>query len=218
MAGSLPRCHRPRHVVVLAHPDRKSFNGLIADTYCQTVASLGQEAIVRDLYAIGFDPLLKSTERAGSKPPSLGSDVIAERETIGSSDVFVLVYPIWFGMPPAILKGYIDRVLGAGTTPRDLQKANGPGMLRDKLLVSITTSGASTHWLNQRHQLEAMRALLGNYLVKGFGMRGFEELHFGETIEGLSQEFVDALIGRVADFADEVCQNAADHSLLIPVA
>jgi NAD(P)H dehydrogenase (quinone) len=197
--------------VVLAHPNRQSFNGLIVDTYCETVARHGQEAIVRDLYAIHFDPVLKDAERPGQKAPSLAPDVIAERETIRSSDVFVFVYPIWFGMPPAILKGYIDRVLGAGVTPRDLQKANGPDLLRDRLLVSITTSGASTHWLNQQHQLEGMRTLLGDYLVKGFGMRGFEDLHFGETVEGLSQDFIDALVGRVEDFADGICQNAADQ-------
>lgn len=203
--------YRPRHVVVLSHPNRQSFNGLIVDTYCETVARHGQEAIVRDLYGIGFDPVLKDAERPSQKAPTLAPDVIAERETIRSSDVFVFVYPIWFGMPPAMLKGYIDRVLGAGVTPRDLQKATGPDLLKDRLLVSISTSGASTHWLDQRQQVEGMRDLLGNYLVQGFGMRGFEDLHFGETVEGLSQDFVDALVGRVEDFADGICRNAADQ-------
>ena len=205
--------YQPRHVVVLAHPNRQSFNGLIADTYCKAVAAHGQEAIVRDLYAIGFDPVLKDAERPSRKAPALSPDVAAEREAIRSSDIFVFVYPIWFGMPPAILKGYIDRVLGAGVTPEDLQQANGPSLLRDRLLVNITTSGASNHWLNQQQQTEALRTLLGTYLVNGFGMRGLKELHLGETVDGLAQDFIDALVGRVGDFAGEICRDAAEHRL-----
>ncbi len=205
--------YQPRHVVVLAHPSRQSFNGLIADTYCKAIAAQGQEAIVRDLYTIGFDPVLKDAERPSRKASSLSPDVAAERDAIHSSDVFVFVYPIWFGMPPAILKGYIDRVLGAGVTPEDLQAASGPSLLRDRLLVNITTSGASNHWLNQQKQSEALHTLLGTYLVNGFGMRGFKELHLGETTEGLPQDFIDALVGRVEDFAAEICRDAADHRL-----
>jgi NAD(P)H dehydrogenase (quinone) len=46
-----------RHVVVLAHPDPQSFNATIANTCCRTVRECGQKALLRDLYAIGFDPV-----------------------------------------------------------------------------------------------------------------------------------------------------------------
>lgn len=200
--------YSPRHVVVLAHPSHQSFNGLVADAYCQAVRHCGQEAIVRDLYAIGFDPVLKDKERPRGDGFVLSADVSREREIIASSDVFVLIFPIWFGMPPAILKGYIDRVLGAGVTPHDVQSGEGTPLLKDRLLVSITSSGTSKLWLNQQHQLESLRTLLGTYLVHGFGMRGFKELHFGETTEGLPQPFVDALVGRVQQFAAEICDGA----------
>lgn len=207
-----PASYRPRHVVVLAHPGRRSFNGAIAGAYCKAVAACGQEAIVRDLYAIGFDPVLKDAERPHDDGFTLSADVASEREAIRSSDVFVLVYPIWFGMPPAMLKGYIDRVLGAGVTPRDVQDGHGPALLSQRLLVSITTSGASRQWLNKQHQIESLRTLFGSYLVHAFGMRGYKDLHFGETSEGLAQEFVDALIDRVEEFARQICQDAAAAS------
>ncbi|WP_454887510.1 NAD(P)H-dependent oxidoreductase [Sphingomonas oryzagri] len=60
-----PAFYQPRHVVILAHPNPGSFNGLVADAYCDAVRTCGQEAIVRDLYALGFDPALKDHERPG---------------------------------------------------------------------------------------------------------------------------------------------------------
>ncbi|WP_454887511.1 NAD(P)H-dependent oxidoreductase [Sphingomonas oryzagri] len=85
---------------------------------------------------------------------------------IRGSNVFVLVYPIWFGMPPAILKGYIDRVLGAGVTPRDVQHRTALTLMRGQRLVSITSSGASKAWLDQQGQMESLRNVLGRYLER----------------------------------------------------
>lgn len=72
----------PRHVVVLAHPDPQSFNATIANTDCHTVRVCGQEAILRDLYAIGFDPVLKGSERAGTQGFALSKDVQDELAAI----------------------------------------------------------------------------------------------------------------------------------------
>src|SRR4051812_44732224 len=110
-----------RHAVILCHPDAHSFNHAIAETYCDAVRANGQEAILRDLYAIGFDPVLKANERptlAGFAP---SADVERELAVLRTCDVFVLVYPIWFGTPPAMVKGYIERVLGSGVNPKAVQ-------------------------------------------------------------------------------------------------
>src|SRR5579871_4090132 len=98
-----PAFYPPRHVVVLAHPGAASYSGLVADAYCDAVRACGQEAIVRDLYALGFDPVLKDHERPGTGDFHLSPEVEAELDAIRGSDVFVLVHPIWFGMPPAMM-------------------------------------------------------------------------------------------------------------------
>lgn len=54
---------------------------------------------------MGFDPLLKNEERPDRRGSSLSRDVRAELDALTGSDVIALVYPIWFGMPPAMLKG-----------------------------------------------------------------------------------------------------------------
>lgn len=197
--------YRPRHVVVLAHPSRHSFNGLVADAYCEAVRRCGQEPIVRDLYAMGFDPVLKEKERPREGGITLSADIRAEHDAIRGSDVFVMVYPIWFGMPPAMMKGYVDRVLGAGVTAREIQDGAAATLMRGCRLVSITSSGASKSWLNEQKQIESLRNIFGRYLVHGFGMRAYDDVHFGETVEGLSQEYIDPLLLQVQELAGRVC-------------
>jgi NAD(P)H dehydrogenase (quinone) len=201
--------YRPRHVVVLAHPSPQSFNGLVADAYCRAVKRHGQDAIVRDLYAVGFDPLLKDSERPHDAGTKLSRDVEYELAVLRDTDVFVLVYPIWFGMPPAILKGYLDRVLGAGVTAHHVQDGKAASLLAGKRLISISSSGASRAWLNQQGQLESLHTLMGTYLVKAFGMKSFANLHFGETVDGLAQDFIDPLLGQVENFATKICEAVA---------
>jgi NAD(P)H dehydrogenase (quinone) len=101
-----------KHAVIAAHPDPNSFTLSLARIWCDAAAAKGHDAQLRDLYAMGFDPLLKSFEIAGRKGFTPGEDVKAERAALGDVDVFVFVYPFWINTPPAILKGYIERVFG----------------------------------------------------------------------------------------------------------
>jgi len=199
----------PCHIVVLAHPDPQSFNATIADTYCQTVRECGQESILRDLYAIGFDPVLKDSERPGTQGFALSKDVRDELAAIDGGDVFTLVYPIWFGMPPAMMKGYIDRVLGAGVTHREIQDRAGQGVLRDKRMVSITTSGTREVWLDEQAQIESLKNVFSHYLSNAFGAKSVEHLQFGGITEGFSKRFIDQNLQDVRDRARKVCATVA---------
>jgi NAD(P)H dehydrogenase (quinone) len=62
-----------KHAVILAHPSRKSLNAVIAETYREAIERLGGEVILRDLYAMRFDPCLKAAEIPGPKAPRLTS-------------------------------------------------------------------------------------------------------------------------------------------------
>lgn len=199
----------PRHVVILAHPEPASFNGLIADAYCDAVKACGQEAIVRDLYAMDFDPMLKGSERPAKNMFALSPDVVSELDIIRSADVFVTIFPIWFGMPPAALVGYVQRVLGAGVTAQQVLKGEADTVMRGKRLVSISTSGNSKAWLNKQNQTQSLRTILGEYLVHAFGLSNYEEMHFGETVEGLDQLFVDQLLDDVDRRARQICAAVA---------
>jgi NAD(P)H dehydrogenase (quinone) len=192
-------------VVVLAHPDPESFNASVARTYCDTVRDCGQEVIVRDLYAMGFDPVLKDKERPHAGGITLSPDVQSEIDTIRGAEIYTLIYPIWFAMPPAMMKGYIDRVLGAGVTAREIQGRAGEGVLHGRHMLSITSSGTREVWLDEQGQLESLRSLTTRYLLNAFGMRSCEHLHIGGVVEGFSQRFGDQALYDVHERARKVC-------------
>jgi NAD(P)H dehydrogenase (quinone) len=188
----------------LAHPDPKSFNATVAEIYRRAVEENGQEAVVRDLYALDFDPLLKISERPGPDLIAASPDVRKELDIVAGADVLVLVYPIWFGMPPAMMKGYVDRVLGYAVTPRAVQERQGNGLLTGAKLVSITSSGLREPWLAEQGQEMSLHTL-DTYLQNAFAMKSSEHLHFGGVVAGLSQRFVDQNLYDVEQRARRVC-------------
>ena len=72
----------PSHLVVLGHPGPNSLNSAIADRYVDSVRATHQGAVLRDLYRIGFDPLLKEAERAASGVEGTSSDVQSELDAL----------------------------------------------------------------------------------------------------------------------------------------
>ncbi|WP_404712566.1 NAD(P)H-dependent oxidoreductase [Sphingomonas sp. MMS24-J13] len=194
-----------RHAVILCHPAPGSFNHTVAQTYVDTVRECGQDAIVRDLYALGFDPTLKASERPTQDDFVLSPDVAAEIEAIRDCDVFVLVYPIWYGTPPAMLKGYVERVFGSGINPKTVQTRSAEGFLAGKRLISFTSSGASDAWLNEQGELLSLRSLFDRYLVHAFAMRGEQHVHFSRIVSGMAERFVNENLFAVRDRARHVC-------------
>jgi len=194
-----------RHAVILCHPDPKSFNRAVADRYESAVRVMGHDVIVRDLYAMGFDPVLKAHERPTEAGFEFSKDVRDEVALLSGCDVFVLVYPIWFGTPPAMLKGYVERVLGSGINPKDVQERAAKPFLGGKRLVSITTSATSEPWLNEQGQWQSLRYIFDHYLTHAFGMKGNEHLHFGDVTQGMPRLWGDRHLYEVEQQARHTC-------------
>jgi NAD(P)H dehydrogenase (quinone) len=169
-----------KHAIIACHPDKESFTMAVANRYVETVRQHGHEVVLRDLYRMRFNPVLKLREQQG-KP---ASDVTREWIVLGKPDVFVLVYPIWFGSPPAMLKGYIDRVFGAGRT-RGTGGEGGTGeLLAGKRLVSLTSSGSLSAWLAEKGVLGSLRTVYSRYFADVFGFTETHSYHFdGVTAE-----------------------------------
>lgn len=214
-----PASHPPRHVVVIAHPDPHSFNALVAEAYCKTVRAHGQTVVVRDLYAMQFDPVLRSSERPGEDGFAISDDVAGELKIIRDGDVFVLIYPIWFGMPPAMMIGYVDRVLGAGVSAREVRDRAGLTPMKDRRMLSITSSGTSEIWLDEQAQVESLRNVFSRYLHHAFAMKACENLHFGHVYKGFPQNFIDQNISDVEERARRLCAVLeADSPVLVATA
>ncbi len=205
-----------RHAVILCHPDPSSFNHAIAGAYCDAVRAAGQVVVLRDLYAIGFDPVLKAAERPTTVAAAYGQDVLDEVDTISGCDVFVLVYPIWFGTPPAMLKGYVERVFGAGVQPEALQGRVRTDLLGGKRLLSLSTSAASKIWLDEQGQGQGLNSVFDQYIVHAFGMRSQEHRRFAHITQDLRKQFADQYLRDVAVQAQRTCAQIAfgDEALL----
>src|SRR5512145_2258038 len=112
--------------VIVAHPRPGSFSHAIAGVAAATLRASGHTVIVHDLYSEQFDPVLSYVEipRDAALPPAIALHC---RE-IAAADGIVFVHPDWWGMPPAILKGWIDRVLRPGIAYRFAETDNGGGI------------------------------------------------------------------------------------------
>lgn len=100
-----------RIAVLLGHPDVQSYCGSIARSYADGARSAGAE--VREVYLadLAFDPVLWHGYK---EIQALEPDLVAAQDTILWADVLVFAYPTWWGTPPALLKGFIDRVFLPG--------------------------------------------------------------------------------------------------------
>ena len=115
---------------VLAHPEPRSFNAHLARSGAAALEAEGWTTSFSDLYAMGFDPCeradhypdrvapdrfdVQAEQRHASEAGGLPQVVRDELALMDRADLLVLQYPMWWHLPPAILKGWFDRVLAYG--------------------------------------------------------------------------------------------------------
>ncbi len=123
--------------VLIGHQRQGSFCHAIADAAIEELEAAGHAVVYHDLYAEEFDPILPNGEIPKDAP--LDPVVAQHCREIQAADGFVIVHPNWWAMPPAILKGWLDRVFRQGVVYRF--GPNGVETLLDgKRAVVITTS------------------------------------------------------------------------------
>jgi NAD(P)H dehydrogenase (quinone) len=203
----------PKHLLVVCNPKADSFSMAIARRYEETADRLGQQVVVRDLYRLGFDPILKASEEP-SDHFAPAPDVVAELAAIDGADVLVLIYPLWFGMPPALLKGYVDRVLGAGVSFRSVEQRLPHALLNGTRLVSFTSSGTRQPWLEEQGAWLSLRKLFDDYLCHAFSMHSSQHVHFGSVVQGLKPRFVAEHLYKVEQTARQLCSALLRAALL----
>jgi len=128
--------------LILAHPDKGSFNHAIAHTASNHLQTRGHHVIFHDLYDEGFDPILPADEILNdAKLPGIIDRLCKE---ISSSEGIIIVHPNWWGQPPAILKGWIDRVIRPGVAYKFLEDDSGEGipvgLLKARAAIVFNTS------------------------------------------------------------------------------
>lgn len=112
--------------VILGHPKKGSFNHAIAGRAVKTLRDNGHRVYFHDLYSENFNPVLPYGEISRDAVP----DTVVEGHCREISDVdgIVIVHPNWWGQPPAILKGWVDRVIRPGVAYRFCEGDSGEGV------------------------------------------------------------------------------------------
>jgi NAD(P)H dehydrogenase (quinone) len=138
-------------LVILAHPTNGSFNHAIASTTIATLKKNGYNVYFHDLYAELFDPILYTSEIPQNG--RISEEIEIHCKELVSSSGLVVIHPNWWGQPPAILKGWIDRVIRPGVAYKfnDGDKGEGipVGMLKTKSAIIFNTSNT-----NEKREVE----------------------------------------------------------------
>ena len=128
--------------VILAHPDPTSFNHAIAKKVVATLADAAVEVSFHDLCGEQFDPLLPSEEIP--RDVVLPDPIETHCREIRAADLIIIIHPNWWGQPPAILKGWVDRIIRPGVAYEFLEGDSGEGvpagLLKAKLALVFNTS------------------------------------------------------------------------------
>jgi NAD(P)H dehydrogenase (quinone) len=97
-------------LVIYAHPNPKSLNHAIKESFLEGAKEAGHITHVIDLYKENFDPVLRTPEKHGEE-----SELVRKhQDLIRWADWMVFVYPVWWLRAPAILEGWFDKILSAG--------------------------------------------------------------------------------------------------------
>ncbi|MFI2188744.1 NAD(P)H-dependent oxidoreductase [Streptomyces sioyaensis] len=129
--------------VYLAHPCPGSFNHAVFAAVVEELRDRGCHVLAHDLYAEGFAPVLTADETETVQSATSARDVQVElhRSEVATLDAMVLVHPNWWGMPPAVLTGWVQRVLAPGVAYK-LGTADGEpaGLLKAGRALVLNTS------------------------------------------------------------------------------
>jgi len=141
-----------RTLVIYAHPVPTSFNAAIFETAKKTLTDAGHELRITDLYEEGFDPVLTREDREAylSDTQSLIDKVPQHVDNLRWAEALVFVFPTWYFGPPAILKGWFERVWLSGVTFEVAEKkgeTTSSKIKNIKRLTVITTSGSPAWWM-----------------------------------------------------------------------
>ncbi len=154
---------------VYAHPNQASFNSMLMQHALTSLGHMGAKVKVTNLYEMGFkatadwDDFMLHEKETNSQyflaqqqaylNQNLTEDIRTELDKISWADHIIFQFPLWWFSTPAIMKGWMDRVLVKGFA-YDAGKVFNQGLLKGKTasLVVTTQSPASTYQVDGVHQ------------------------------------------------------------------
>ncbi len=149
-------------LLVLAHPEPKSFNAAMARVAAQAFSAAGHEVVVSDLYGMGFDP--RSTranfttvkdaeyfkpqieEMYATEVGGFSAELEAEMRKVEDCHLMIWQFPLWWFGLPAALKGWVDRVFAKGRFYGNGRVYGAGPMKGRRAMLSLTTGGPAASY------------------------------------------------------------------------
>lgn len=176
-------------MVVLGHPKEGSFNHAIAGAAVQALEESGHEVIFHDLYGEGFDPIVTHEEipKGACLDPVIG----VYCEEVSEADGIIIVHPNWWGQPPAILKGWVDRVIRPGIAYEfeegDTGEGVPSGLLKGKAALVFNTSNTPEE--REREVFgDPLETIWKNCVFDFCGIRKFHRKMFGVIVTSTEED------------------------------
>ncbi|MCB8906840.1 MULTISPECIES: NAD(P)H oxidoreductase [unclassified Streptomyces] len=195
-------------LLVLAHPRTDSLTAQVAARLHARLKDEGGTVDVLDLYAEGFDPVLRPEDEPDweNREKAYSPEVHAHMDRILAADDIVVVFPVWWFTPPAILKGWIDRVWNYGfaygrSRPR----------LAGKRLLWLALMGGTPEEIERLGMTDALGLMLVTGISEFCGLpdAALRVLH-GTELSGIPAELRAA---RVTELLDEADRTLAEELL-----
>lgn len=127
-------------IIIYAHPNKNGFCGKIFSQTIKQLEAQGIDFSIIDLYAIGYNPVMKNEEHYTSGGYKISQENKKFQDMILEAKNLIFIYPTWWQNMPAILKGFMDRVFTARFAFKYKNKMP-LGLLKGRNAVVITTSG-----------------------------------------------------------------------------
>jgi NAD(P)H dehydrogenase (quinone) len=196
-------------LIILGHPDPRSLNHAIAHAVRDDLGDAGHDVVFHDLYREGFAPLLAAEEIP--ETGKIDRRIKAHCDELASADGIVVVHPNWWGQPPAVLKGWVDRVFRPGVAYRFEEGDSGEGvpigLLRASAAVVINT--ANTPPARERTVFgDPLEAIWRRCIFDLCGVTNFHRRVFSVVVTSTEEQ----RLGWIEE-AKSLCRAAFQHPL-----
>lgn len=164
----------PRVLLLVAHPNPDSLNHALARAATEALEAGGVRVDLHDLHREGFDPRLSArelVERSSDDP-----QVEAHVRALVAADAWVVVHPVWFDQPPAILSGWVQRVVREGDAFEHAPEGGFRGLLRAREACVVTTQNAPYE------APDALDRYWRSFVLPAVGIERHERLAFGPVV------------------------------------
>jgi NAD(P)H dehydrogenase (quinone) len=170
-----------KYLIVYAHPDPKSFNHAILETISEELKKKKKEFKIRDLYKIGFNPVLSVKDLSAIQDGAIPKDIKKEQNYISKADTLIFISPIWWSAMPAILKGYIDRVFSLKFAYDITADGEVKGLLKGKKVFMVSTTGASKEDYEKMGAFKMMNMSMDMAIFQFSGMKVMGHKYFSSV-------------------------------------